>query len=41
MPNVDYMHIDNIYVVIITAIMLHIYIYIYIYIECVLMITIH
>lgn len=29
MPNVDYMHIDNIYVVIITAIMLHIYIYIF------------
>lgn len=27
MPNVDYMHIDNIYVVIITAIMLHIYIF--------------
>lgn len=37
MPNVDYMHIDNVYVVIITVIML----YIYIYIECVLMITIH
>lgn len=29
MPNVDYMHIDNIYVVIITAIMLHIYIYLH------------
>lgn len=37
MPNVDYMHIDDVYVVIITVIML----YIYIYNECVLMITIH